>query len=80
VDCGGYRKILKAGLESRSRSANSPYQRIDWCTIKSDGWLVGFGEAAILPSGTEEDLPSYDENGPGPKAQGEGNLEANSQY
>jgi hypothetical protein len=50
------------------------------CKIKSGGWLVGFGKAAILPSGTEEDLPSYDENGPGPKVQEEGGLDANSQY
>jgi hypothetical protein len=55
---GGYRRILKASLESGSRTANSPYLRIDWCAkSKSDGWLVGFGKAAILPSETEEDLP-----------------------
>jgi hypothetical protein len=66
VDCGGCREILEAGLETGSRTANAPYRRIDWCKVKSDGRLVGFGKAAILPSRTEEDLPSYDENEPGP--------------
>jgi hypothetical protein len=41
---------------------------------------VGFGKAAIPLSGTEEDLLSFDENGPGTKVQGEGSVEANSQY
>jgi hypothetical protein len=50
------------------------------CKIKSDGWLVGFGKAVTLPSGIEEDLSSYDENGPRLKVQGKGSLEANSQY
>jgi hypothetical protein len=76
--CGlqGYREILKAGLESGSRIANTPYQRTDWCKVKSDSRLVGFRKAAILPSRTEEDLPSYDEIVPRPTVQEEGSLEA----
>jgi hypothetical protein len=70
VDCGRCREILKAGLESGSRIANTPYRRTDWCKVKSDGQLVGFRKAAILPSRTEEDLPSYDEIVPRPKVQG----------
>jgi hypothetical protein len=71
---------VKAGLESGSGIANTPYRRTDWCKVKSDGWLVGFRKATMLPSRTEEDLPNHDENGPGHKAQGGGSLEANSQW
>jgi hypothetical protein len=53
---GGYREILKAGLESGSGIANTPYRGTDWYKVKSDGQLVGFRKAAILPSRTKEDL------------------------
>jgi hypothetical protein len=56
MDCGGYREIPKAGLESGSGIANTPYQGTDWYKVKSDGRLVGFTKAAILPSWTEENL------------------------
>ena len=57
MDCGGdYREILKAILESGSGIANTPYQGTDWYKVKSDGRLVDFRKAVILPSRTEDDL------------------------
>ena len=77
----GIQEGLEGQLEKRKsdRKQPLPEDRLV-CKIKSDGWLVGFGKAVTLPSGIEEDLSSYDENGPRLKVQGKGSLEANSQY
>jgi hypothetical protein len=44
---GGYRRILKASLESGSRTANSPYLRIDWCAKSKV--MVGSWASERLP-------------------------------
>jgi hypothetical protein len=77
----GIQEGLEVQLEKRKsdRKQPLPEDRLVW-KIKSDGWLVGFGKAVTLPSGIEEDLSSYDENGPRLKVQGKGSLEVNSQY
>jgi len=77
----GIQEGFEGQLEKRKsdRKQPLPEDRLV-CKIKSDGWLVGFGKAVTLPSGIEEDLSSYDENGPRLKVQGKGSLEANSQY
>jgi hypothetical protein len=68
---GGYREILKAGLESGSGIANTPYQGTDWYKVKV---MVGSWASKRQPychRGRRKIFPSCDEIEPGPKVQGE---------
>ena len=75
---GDIERPLTAGLESESRTTNSPYRRIDWCKSRVMVDTQASERQPYCHLGRKED-PSYDENEPRPKIQGEGSLEASSQ-